>query len=142
MDRRDLLAWAIGLVSIHPNGPHGLPAQRIVAIDREVRARFEYEQPVAHPAWDFSPAVEAHQPWRGNCVNLAWTTLSMLERSGSPRDTLYVLLVLDAQHAGLHAVGLADDDLGRQWIVGDTFSPAYPYAAMRHKLVRQYRYGG
>jgi hypothetical protein len=51
-------------------------------------------------------------------------------------------LVLDAQHGGLHAVGLADDDLGRRWIVGDTFAPAYPYAAMRHKLVRQYRYGG
>jgi hypothetical protein len=86
--------------------------------------------------------VEAHQSWRGNCVNLAWTTLGLLQRSGSPRDALYVLLVLDAQHGGLHAVGLADDDLGRGWVVGDTFSPAYPYAAMHHKLVRQYRYGG
>jgi hypothetical protein len=141
MDRRDLLAWALGLVAVRPDGPHGLPASRIVAIDHQVRVGFHYQQPVAQPIKDYAAAVIANQPWRGNCVNLAMTTLAMIKRAGSPPGTLSALLVLDAQYGGQHAVGLASDDLGRKWVVGDTFGQAYPYSAMRHRLLKAYRYG-
>jgi hypothetical protein len=140
MDRRDLLAWALGLAAVRPNSPHGLPASRLVAIDRQVRAQFHYQQPTPHQSWDDAAAVIANQPWRGNCVTLAMTTLAMIKRAGSPSGTLYALLVLDAQYGGQHAVGLASDDLGRQWVVGDTFAQAYPYSAMRHRLLKEYRY--
>jgi hypothetical protein len=144
IDRRDLLAWVMSLLGDRwgaaPGEPRGLPAQRIVMLDRAARAQFHYQQPVPNQAAEHYAAVEAHRPWTGNCVTLAMTTLSLLQRAGSPPGTLFVLLVLDAQHHGQHAVGLARDDYGRRWVVGDTFGQAYPYAFMRHKLEREYRF--
>lgn len=142
--RRELLAWLMSALGDRwdaaPGEPRGLPAPRIIALDRAARAQFHYQQPVAHQDWEHYGAVEAHQPWTGNCVTLAMTTLSLLQRAGSPPGTLFVLLVLDAQHHGQHAVGLARDDYGRSWVVGDTFSQAYPYVLMRHTLEREYRF--
>jgi hypothetical protein len=140
MDRRDLLAWALGLAAVRPNSPHGIAASKIVAIDHQVRARFHYQQPVEHQAWDDAAAVIAGQPWRGNCVTLTMTALAMIKRAGSPPGTLSCLLVLDAKFGGQHAVGVAIDDLGRQWVVGDTFAQAYPRSTMRHRVLKEYRY--
>lgn len=138
--RRDLLAWAIGLLSVRMDGPHGLAAARIVEIDQQVRTRFHYRQPATHPLWAFEDQVIADQPWEGNCVNLAMTTLGLIRRAGSPPGTLQALLVRDAQYGGQHAVGVATDDLGRKWVVGDTFRPAYPLSVMRHKLIHEFPY--
>jgi hypothetical protein len=144
IDRRDLLAWMMSLVGDRwdaaPGEPRGLPATRLLQLDRDARAQFRYQHPVVHQSWEYYAAVEAHRPWTGNCVTLAMTTLALLQRAGSPPGTLFVLLVLDAQHHGQHAVGLARDDYGRYWVVGDTFSQAYPFALMRHRLIREYRF--
>jgi hypothetical protein len=154
-DRRDLLTWALALLPAPaspvspsalpplptpPRRPGPLPAARIRALDQQARAGFQYQHPTPNPSRDCSDQVLARRPWRGNCMTLAITSLGLARRAGAPPGTLYFLLVQDWLHHGEHAVGMATDDQGRRWVIGDTFGRAYPYPDMRHKVIRLYRY--
>ncbi len=151
LDRRDVLTWTLGWLtaqglSYAPSPAasarpvQGLPVSRIFQLDREARARFRYQQPSQYPVRDFSADAAAGRPWSGNCANLAVTSVALMKRAGAPAGTLYLALVLDFEHHGQHAVGVVQDETGERWVVGDTFASAYPFQAMRHRMMRLFRY--
>lgn len=108
----------------------------IRAIDARVRRRFTYLAETGDNWRSHAEAVLKGQAWAGDCDDLASTALDLLGQGGVVLDDRYRLVVSSTgAKKPDHMVACARADDGVFLIVGDTFKPAYPASAMRHRGV-------
>ncbi len=108
--------------------------------DARARRRFTYQpDPPAKDRWrSFAAMVLAGKSWKGDCDDLTSTVLDLMARAGMPHDRLMRALVISPQSTGQidHMVGIAIDEAGVEWVVGDTFESAHPRSSSKHRFVQ------
>lgn len=107
--------------------------------DALARAGFTYQAdgaatPEANRWRSYADDAIAGRPWAGNCDALGSTVLDLCTRAGIPLQDAYRLCVYASSDGSGHFVGCCSDQIGKMWIVGDTFRDApYPVVEMHHK---------
>lgn len=101
---------------------------RIQDIDATARANFTYlADPQGADTWrSYADQARAAVPWEGDCDDLVSTVLDLLGRAGLPLEQRFRLVVRPSGSPDQHMIGMAVDDGGQFWIVGDTEGPIYP----------------
>jgi predicted transglutaminase-like cysteine proteinase len=114
-----------------------LDAYRLNVISRQVFKNFVYTSDVVDKWRVHSPEVIKGESWKGDCDDLASTTLDMMIRAGHPMNKLWMVIV-DSSNTGYldHMVAMAQDDDGHYWIVGDTSKRnVYPAELITYKVL-------
>lgn len=104
----------------------------VVAADRLARKRFTYKSEPGDTWRSHADAALSGEAWAGDCDDLASTVLDILGREGLPLEDRFRLVVATEGKKPNHLIACAFID-GSFQIVGDTFRPAYPAKAMRHR---------
>ena len=114
-----------------------LNSQEIRRIDSMARKNFTYVAEEEDLWRSFADKVIQSKKWQGDCDDLASTTIDLLHRAGAPKNSLTRAIVgTYGSKTPDHMIAFAEDDKGRQWVVGDTFGPAYPRKDMTHRLIK------
>lgn len=113
-----------------------LPASQIKSISQTTYVNFIYTRDV-EDTWNSNLAlVNGGLQWHGDCDDLTSTTIHAIHNDGQKLSKLWMLLV-NSSGPGLldHVVGLAMDEDGELWVVGDTSSTrnVYPLSTMTHR---------
>lgn len=108
------------------------------AADAKARRNFIYTSEPGDKWRSFADYALANERWRGDCDDLTSTAADIAIRMGIKKHQLWFAVVATGQ-AGRgkadHLVGLAKDENGKWWVIGDTFGPIYPLASMQHELL-------
>ena len=107
-------------------------------MDARVRKGFTYVSDVKDTWRIHSTAVMTHQPWQGDCDDLASTTLDVMARHGQPLDKMWLVIVASQAGAKIsgrldHLVAVVEDNAGEFWVVGDTSGKVTPLAEMAYR---------
>ena len=124
----------------------GAMASRNVAlmkrIDRSVKDRFVYadKDPGGDQWRSFATELRDDKDYVmvDDCDTLASTVLEILAWEGVPLENLFRALVSSPAARGNmvdHMVGLAKDENGTYWVVGDTFGPPVTINRTPHKII-------
>jgi len=115
----------------------GAPTPEMIkTLDARVRKLFTYVHD-KHGAdlWtSYASNVKLNKPFYGDCDDLASTTLDMISQLGYPKTCMARGLVSSKKNSLVdHMIAYCMDNLGKVWVVGDTFGPAYPISRMQHQ---------
>lgn len=106
-------------------------SKRIVEIDALCRSKFTYLKDKGDDWQLHVDDVKANRPWKGDCEDLAFTTMQYLYNEGVTSNHLARLMVSTTNNKIIdHMVALVKDDNSKIWVVGDTNGPAYLLEAM------------
>lgn len=105
--------------------------------DAKARRNFIYTKEDRDTWRSFADYALAGQRWRGDCDDLTSTTAEIAIRLGARKNQLWFAVVATGQEGNKpdHLVGLAKDENGKWWVIGDTFKPIYALASMKHELL-------
>ena len=112
-------------------------AYQIAEIDNRVRLKFTYVRDEYDMWTSYADEILRGENIKGDCDDLASTVLDIMAREGADPAKMYRAQVSTTKTGPVdHMVGMITDDLGRLWIVGDTFKSAYRANRMSHRLVK------
>lgn len=111
-----------------------MDADQIHGADALARRLFTYRQEPGDTWRSHADEALRGEAWQGDCDDLASTVLDLLGRQGGAHEDRYRLIVSSTNGKKAdHMVACVRTADGSFRIVGDTFAPDYPAAAMRHR---------
>lgn len=131
--RQPETAWCSGIAGVETPM---LSKNVISLISRNTVQHFTYAAEEKDEWLVYSEEVTNNTGWSGDCDDLTSTTLHLLNDNGQPLDGLWMLLVsVKGSDIIDHVIGVAQDNNGELWVVGDTSRSrnTYPLADLQHR---------
>jgi hypothetical protein len=124
-----------------PDWCQSLSSRELKQTDLEARTKFYYRPDGPVDTWrSYADQVIRGVSWAGDCDDLSSTVLDLLGRRGVPLKDRYRVLVSMAKNGKVdHMIGLAIDNHGKFWVVGDTNQQIYPVRAIYYQAIEYNR---